>query len=82
MLAHVAVFLHVAAGLAEKPYGSAINGTAKAGADKAASVENSVGGGFNDRNLIGWIHTVSILTGKFRSDSDLNHQQTKNGPRF
>ena len=45
VLAHVAVLLHVAASLAQKPDGRAVDGAAQTGADKAATVENGVGGG-------------------------------------
>ena len=64
VLANVAVFLHVAAGLAEKPHGSAIDGATETGANKAASVENGVGNGFYDRDLIGWIHTAVDFNGR------------------
>ncbi len=42
VLADVAVLLHVAAGLAQKPDGRAIDGFAQAGAQKAAAVEERV----------------------------------------
>jgi hypothetical protein len=42
VLADVAVLLHVAAGLAQKPDRGAVDGLAQAGADKAAAVENGL----------------------------------------
>ncbi len=48
VLAHVAVFLHVAACLAQKPDRGAVDGSAQAGANKAAAVQNGVGSGLGE----------------------------------
>jgi hypothetical protein len=48
VLADVAILLHVAAGLTEKPDGCAVDGTAETGTDEAAAIENGVGDGLDN----------------------------------
>ena len=60
VLADVAILLHVAAGLAQKPDRRAIDGAAQAGADKSAAVEDSFDGW---GSLVRFLHTGLILTG-------------------
>ncbi len=61
VLADVAVLLHVAAGLAQKPDRGAIDRAAETGAEEAAAVEDGFRGG---GVLVGQFHIVSILPGK------------------
>ena len=61
VLADVAILLHVAAGLAQKPDGRAVDGAAQAGADEAAAVEDSVG---SRESLVHFLHTGFDFTGR------------------
>ena len=54
VLADVAVFLHVAPGLAQKPDRGAIHGPAQAGANETAAVEDRFGG---RGRLVRFLHT-------------------------
>jgi len=54
VLAGIAIFLHVAAGLAQEPYRHAIDRTAQAGADKSAAVKDGFDGW---GSLVRFLHT-------------------------
>ena len=58
MFADVAVLLHVAAGLAEKPDRGAVDGLAQAGAEESVTAGKIAG---QVRILMERIHTLSIL---------------------
>ncbi len=54
VLADVAVLLHVPAGLAEKPDGSAVDRAAQTGVDESAAVEDRIRRGWGYET---WVHT-------------------------
>ena len=66
MLANIAVLLHIAAGLAQKPHWRAVYRPAQAGADEAAAVRVVLRSCFGGEVGVGWLHTKIILAGVIR----------------
>jgi len=73
VLADVAVLLHVAARLAQKPDWGAVDGPAQTGTDKTAAVENGVTCSVDGWSRVDGLHILSILTGPEQAGPFLNH---------